>query len=121
MDQNRLKMNSSNTKFMLIGSRQQLKCVTTEININGDMVQQSTVIKYLGMYIDETLSLQQHITAKCKVAMWQLNRIKRIRNVLTQEPSRQLATGRARAQGWWILVQVLEGERMCVQAGSRLG
>ena len=40
MDGNRLKMNSAKTDFILIGSRQQLvKCKTTSILANDEMVQ----------------------------------------------------------------------------------
>lgn len=94
MDRNRLKMNSSKTEFIMIGSKQQLsKCVTAELNVNGDMVQQSNVVKYLGVYIDQTLSLKQHIISKCKTAMWQLSRIRHMRQVLTQDACATLVLG----------------------------
>ena len=49
MDQNRLKMNSDKTEFILIGSRQQLqKCHSKQININSENIAKSETIKYLG-------------------------------------------------------------------------
>ena len=48
MDVNHLKMNSSKTKLSTIASRQWIiKCTTTEINVNGEMVAQCNETKYL--------------------------------------------------------------------------
>ena len=49
MDANRLHMNSAKTEFLLVGSRRQLSnCVSTDINVNGEVVKHSAGIKYLG-------------------------------------------------------------------------
>ena len=94
MDQNRLKMNSSKTEFILIGSRQQLeKSITSSLNVNGEVVELTNVIKYLGVHLDQQLNLKHHISQKCKTAMWQLQRIKRFRSVLTQEACETLVLG----------------------------
>ena len=46
MDQNKLKMNSSKTEFILLGSRQQLlKCETAGIIINNNLIKRSKSIK----------------------------------------------------------------------------
>ena len=64
MDQNHLCRNSSKTKFILIGSKQRLtKCETDIININGEPVQLSKCIKYLGAWIDSQLSFKTHINS----------------------------------------------------------
>ena len=48
MDQVRLKMNPSKTEFIYFGSRAQLiKCVVTQLNVNGELVERATLIKYL--------------------------------------------------------------------------
>ena len=93
MDRNRLKMNSAKTDFILIGSRQQLvKCKTTSILANGKMVQRSSIIKYLGALIDEKLSFKQFINSKCRIAMWNLQKLKAIRNVLTDDACKTLVS-----------------------------
>ena len=93
MDRNRLKMNSAKTDFILIGSRQQLvKCKTTSILANGEMVQRSSIIKYLGALIDERLSFKQFINSKCRIAMWNLQKLKAIRNVLTDDACKTLVS-----------------------------
>ena len=91
MDGNRLKMNSAKTDLILIGSRQQLvKCKTTSILADDEIVQRSLIIKYLGALIDERLSFKQFINSKCRMAMWNLQKLKAIRNVLTDDACKTL-------------------------------
>ena len=93
MDENRLRMNSAKTYFIFIGSRQQLvKCKTTSILASDMIVQRSPIIKYLGALIDERLSFKQFINSKCKMAMWNLQKLKAIRNVLTDDVCKTLVS-----------------------------
>ena len=86
MDVNQLHMNSAKTEFLLVGSRQQLsKCVSTEINVNGEAVKRSACFKYLGVWTDEKLNFNVHIVNKCRIAMWNLQRLKTICHLLTEE------------------------------------
>jgi hypothetical protein len=86
MKQNKLKMNSSKTEFILFGSRQQLeKCSVTEIDIAGDKIKSVNCIRYLGAYLDENLSFKDHIKRKCQSAMFNYLRIKNIRKYLTKD------------------------------------
>ena len=58
-------MNGEKTEFILYGSRQQLKkFVTNNINVTGEVVNKTDCIKYLGVWLDDTLSLKHHITHK---------------------------------------------------------
>ena len=67
MNLNRLKMNTSKTEFMLLGSRAQLaKCDIQSIEVCEDTVQCSEKLKYLGVYIDSQLNFKDQIKAKCK-------------------------------------------------------
>ena len=76
MDTNRLKMNPSNTEFILFGSQKQLqKCITNSCNVNRDTVERSYVIKYLGAWLDKHLSFKVHIK-ECQVAMMNFQYIK---------------------------------------------
>ena len=93
MDENRLRMNSAKTDFIFIGSRQQLvKCKTTSILASDEIIQWSPIIKYLGALIDERLSFKQFISSKCKMAMWNLQKLKAIRNVLTDDVCKTLVS-----------------------------
>jgi hypothetical protein len=94
MDKNRLKMNSSKTEFILFGSSKQLdKCISQSLDVCGEQVQISDEIKYLGVYLDKHLTLKHHIQLKCRTAMWNLQRIKIVRDVLTQEACETLVIG----------------------------
>ena len=77
MDCNRLKMNNGKAEFIMFGSKVQLaKCITNSININGTEVQRSEVIKYLGAWLDQNLTLTEHVNRKCQNAMMNLMNIK---------------------------------------------
>ena len=91
MDQNKLKMNSSKTEFLYIGSKQQLqKCNMDFINVAGTDVHRSHCVKYLGVLMDENLQLHEHITAKCKVAALNIQYISSIRKHISLESAKQL-------------------------------
>ena len=93
MDGNRLRMNSAKTDFIFIGSRQQLvKCKTTSILASDEIVQRSPTIKYLDALIDERLSFKHFINSKCRMAMWNLQKLKAIRNVLTDDLCKTLVS-----------------------------
>ena len=91
MDAVRLKMNESKTEFMLLGSRQHLKkCTTNSLKVFGENTRKSEVIRYLGGYLDSTLTFQQHFKTKCKSAMLNLLKIISIRKYLDKETATQL-------------------------------
>ena len=82
----RLWVNSAKMDFILIGSIQQfLKCQTNNILVNGETIQRSSCIRYLGAPADERLSFKQHITNKCRMVMWNLQKLKVISSVLTED------------------------------------
>ena len=65
MDWVRLKMNSAKTEFIYFGSKVQLsKCVVTHLNVNYEIVERATVIKYLGAWLDAELTFKEHKTKK---------------------------------------------------------
>ena len=65
----------------------------THLKVNNVKVQRSSVIKYLGTHMDEKLSFKEHITAKCRTAAIKLQRIKAIRQVLTEQATETLVLG----------------------------
>jgi len=69
----------------MIGSKAQLeKCVTINIDIAGDVVHCATSIRYLGVFLDETLTFKEHVKRKCRTAMLNVFRVKSIRKSLTK-------------------------------------
>ena len=58
---NRLKLNITKLMCMLIGSRQRVGSKTLCLSLNGNVLKQVPSAKYLGVYIDQHLTLQSHI------------------------------------------------------------
>ena len=59
MDATCLKMNPNKTKFIYFGHPVQLRKYTeTSINVAGDLIVRSDLIKYLGVWMDETLTFK---------------------------------------------------------------
>ena len=91
MDQTRLKMNPSKIEFINFGSRQQLAKYTYDtINIAGDLILRSDVIRYLGVWMDKELNFKQHVTKKCLCAMINYKRIQSIRHLLNTKTTESL-------------------------------
>ena len=91
MDLVQLKMNESKTEFIHFGGSRQLeKCITNTINLNGEDIQWSNVTRYLGVYLDLTLSFKEYIKVKYKVDMLNLLRIRAARKYLTRETCAKL-------------------------------
>ena len=79
MDVVRLKLSESKNKFIFFGSRQQLKkCTFNKININGETIQRSDTVKYLGGHLDQHLNFKKHVAMKCKAAMVNIQKIRMI-------------------------------------------
>ena len=94
MDSNRLKMNATKTEFIMFSSKKQLqKCITEELKVNEDMIPTSEIMQYLGAWLDQHLSFKIHINKKCQIAMMNLQRIKAIHYMLSQEACHQLMLG----------------------------
>ena len=86
MDEARLKINPAKTEFIYFGNARQIqKCTITSINVAGDLILRTDLIKYLGVWLDSGLSFKTHITKKCKAAMINFIRIWSIRHLLTQD------------------------------------
>ena len=91
MDQVRLKMNPSKTEFIYFGNAPQLlKCTIDSINVAGDLILRSDVIRYLGVWLNATLNFKLHVTKKCKAAMINFIRIRGICHLLTDEAASSL-------------------------------
>ena len=94
MNENRLKMNSDKTEFVLFGSRSQLeKCKIKALNVDDTEVEMMDGMKYLGVILDQNLNMKKHITTKCQTAMLNIQRIKNIRHLLTQDATETLVLG----------------------------
>ena len=94
MNENRLKMNTNKTEFIIFGSKPQLdKCKTKTLNVNDTEIECADKIKYLGVLLDQKLNLKQHIISKCQTVMLNIQQIKNIRHLLTQEATEIVVLG----------------------------
>ena len=84
-------MNDSKTEFIYFGWPSQLgKCISNSINVNEEIIERSTITRYLGAYLDSRLDFKQHIQTKCKAAMLNLFKIKAARKNLTRTACNKL-------------------------------
>ena len=56
-------------------------------------MQRSEVIEYLGAWLDQNLTLTEHVNRKCQNVMMNLLKIKQLRKVLPQEAAHILVRG----------------------------
>ena len=81
-------------ELILFGSRQTLsKFITNSSNIKGHEVNRSGTIKYLGAWIDQELKMKQHIMNKCRIVMLNIQRIKHLIPILTEDITQVLVLG----------------------------
>ena len=79
------------TEFIYFGWPSQLgKCVAATIDLIGETITRSNVIKYLGAHLDSVLNFKQYIKTKRKTAMFNLQQICATRKYLTRSASNKL-------------------------------
>ena len=66
------------------------ECIMTNIEINEHTIDRSITVKYLGAWLDQELKLKQHITNKCRLAMANIQGIKKLRLILTNQATETL-------------------------------
>ena len=94
MDENWLKMNDDKTEYIIFSSNKMAKKIQTQsISINGTNINKREGIQYLGAWLDEHLTLREHIKRKCRIAMVNLQHMHLIRQYLTQDTTQTLVLG----------------------------
>ena len=78
---NKLSLNIAKSNFILFSKKRNIGNSFNTIKFGDVEIERKTVLKFLGMYIDENLTWAYHIkTCKCKIAssLYAINRIKHI-------------------------------------------
>ena len=89
MSQNGLKLNHEKTEWIIFnGNTNLIKDV--ELHIGTQAIQQSKVIKNLGVKLDSELTLQSQISDVCRISYYHLRRINKIRKYLTENGVKSL-------------------------------
>ena len=50
--------------------------------VNDERIDKTSQVKYLGVFLDENVTLKDQIKSNCKTAMWNLQQIKSVRNTV---------------------------------------
>ena len=92
MKLNKLKMNDDKTELMLAGSKSKLrKTDLNAITFSDCKISLSKSVRNLGIYLDEPLSMETHVSHLCKTLYLQLRRISKIRSFLSVDAANKLA------------------------------
>ena len=87
MSSNMLKFNGDKTEFMIIGTKQMLQKVpgTHTIHVEGSDIQAASSARNIGVVMDQTLCMDEHIKGVCRSSYMHLRNISRIRKYLTKD------------------------------------
>ena len=93
MKSNYLKLNTDKTELMAVGSSSRLRLIGSDSAcIGNNNIPFKTVVKYLGVKIDQTLSMHDHINSICRVSFLELRRIASIRRCLSTAATSKLVS-----------------------------
>ena len=85
MEHDKLLLDDEKTEFLIIGTRQQLSKVNiSSITMGNSDVVRSSVVRNLGVFIDDKLLMNSHINKICNTSFYYLHNIKRIRKHLSR-------------------------------------
>ena len=91
MNSNKRKLNTDKAEVMPVGSASHVALVESECaNIGGNCVPFKMSVKYLGVHLDQTLPMQQHIDSVCCASFLELRRAATIRPYLSQSATARL-------------------------------
>jgi len=84
MNSNKLMLNADKTEVMPAGIKSILNTISVDsINIVGNRIPYKPSVKYLGVKIDQSLSMHDQISSICRTAFMELRRIAIIRSYLS--------------------------------------
>ena len=91
MQSNKLKLNTEKTEMMFVGSSVRIGSVGCEsADIGGSCIPFQTTVTYLGVHLDQTLPVKQHISSLCHTTFLALRRIASIRPFLSNSSTEKL-------------------------------
>ena len=90
MDQSCLKINPDKTEFMIFGSSRKQNNLShvEDVTLLDTTIKRSKITRYLGAFMDQSLSFDTHFIKKSALAMWNIMKIRRIRKYLTVDSAK---------------------------------
>ena len=86
---NRLKLDAKKTQAIWLGTRQQLaKVHIAEIQLFSTSVPISSTVMDLGVTLDSSLTMSQHVAAVCRSSFFQLRQLRAVRQSLSSETTK---------------------------------
>ena len=93
MYSNKLRLNAEKTEVLPVASTSRLSSVGRDsVDIGGKRIPFKSLVRNLGVRLDQTLSIQQHSSSECRAAYLELRRIASLRLYLTQSATAQLVS-----------------------------
>ena len=81
-----LKLNAGKTEFMVFASRENAKRVSAcTLRVGASVIEQSDCVKNIGVWMDRSLSGEQHATQVCRIAYAQLKSLSKIKCFFNDE------------------------------------
>jgi hypothetical protein len=91
MKNNMLKLNDDKTELLVFSTKQKLAQLSKiSMMIGGCRIEPSKTAKNLGVFFDETMSLEKHVVSTCQTANFHIRNIGNIRNYLTTDAAKSL-------------------------------
>ena len=92
MYQYHLKMNDAKTKFIIYGSKSDLKKkeILPEIRVGNEVVKNSDSVKFPGIILDKDLEFKKFIATEVRNAYFNIKKINKIRKFLTDDETKML-------------------------------
>ena len=93
MTGSKLKLNSSKTKFLLIGTKlQREKFLNNSPCLSlGQDTNPSSSAKHLGVVFDSSLNFRKHLSQTCRACFYHIRDLRRIRKILSLDLAKQIA------------------------------
>ena len=82
---NGLNLNEEKTEFLLLSSRYQPSPSLESVSVGGGIIQPSSSVRNLGVILDASVDMEDHIKKICKTCHFHLTNISKIRSYLDRE------------------------------------
>jgi hypothetical protein len=91
----RLQLNAQKTELIWFGTRanlQRLDPLDVQFQLDGVTIQSSDVVRDLGVYLDSSLSMRNHVSRLTRTCFYQLRRLRSIRRHLGRDVTQSLVS-----------------------------